>query len=451
LVILISITHFNVFGELSSADKQEIKSLVRDSMKEVFQGPFSKKSPTTEKTVGDNLRDQVPFGKVFDMPKNMTLHLLKLPDIAAVKYTSNESFLHSRLMVRNFVQTPDNSSNSYGLILSSVQPGIEAKYSVEIRSNNLTGLWEKTISEITPYSNTVVSKSNSSLSFFADSRSPQNKIIDLDFNLSEFNFPDQYAVFIYSVAYASNGSWGVIDLVKGTLVPEPQYTISGPLSLDLKPGEQKDTALRINSSAPIKSNVILSSPPDVNLEPIFLRPQFDIPAQDTAYSALSLKALLNASAGSYDLPIKADVSFPSLTPNVKNSSARSLLYHIVVNSSLPVRITSAEPPSLSLPPEVFAAIYTIVISTIVGWSIPSIASYISSRKRRKHFLVYITEIDKEYDTQKDNRNTLKEWLSKFERKMQYALGNGEISESQYDLLKKKIDYYSSDHVNPEER
>lgn len=278
---------------------------------------------------------------------------------------------------------------------------------------------------------------------------PQNdsyyKSIDLYLNLSHFGIAgDQYAVSIKAGNQVKdNGSLRTIeDSIGGILFPTPQYTISAPQSLDLKPGEKTVLKVGITSPIALESQVRLSSPPNPYVDTKQIMSEGPIAKQGTNYLTFSLEALKDAAASNFVLPIIANVTFPK-------AEMEPPLEPLTYNSSLAVTIIAPEP--LSIPPELLATIITIVISAIIGWSIPSIASYISSRKHRRNFLEYITTIDNHYDTEKDNIYALKDWLTTFEREMQYALGNGKISESQYDLLKKKIDYYINDHVHPEER
>jgi hypothetical protein len=368
------------------------------------------------------------------------------PDIDDIHIQGNENFLNSTTTVWNYGNKSFDSSVQLEMQVS--KPPFSARTSTLYQlTKNETGF-------------TVLLGNGSITDYTNCTRQFSLYYINLSSPLHEFGITsgDQYAVSfrVVDTDLVNGSKWVAQDLVSGILIPPPQYTFSPPQSLDLKPGEETLVKIGLNSPVALDSQVTVSTPSNPNLKTDFMTSNLTIPKQSTGYLSLRLKVPENASSSNFVLPIIANVSFPKNLQfaDFGNSSFRlpetkTQLQPLKFNSSIPISIVPNEPVNFSIPPEVLATIYTIVISTIIGWSIPNIASYISSRKRRRNFLDYITTIDKQYDTQKDSINALKDWLTTYERKMQYALGNGKISESQYDLLKKKIDYYSSDHVNPE--
>jgi hypothetical protein len=457
LGISISITNFYVFGELSSADKQDIKALLDDTVRQFLERLLDKDKKTSEFILNDESPSDYLITK--DEVKELTYpDQLNPPDIDEVRIHSNENFINSTTHVWNYGNKLFDSSVNLKMVVSKAPFSNFQTLSFPLSRNDTgPGTHNSTVDigvgNITTHSNSTT-------------QHPYSYILDVNSSLRDFGITDadQYAVgFSGADEELINGSyWRAEDSVKGILIPPPQYTFSVPQSLDLKPGQETLVKIGLNSPVALVSQVMVSTPFNPILKADFITSKLIIPKQSTGYLTLWLKVPENASESNFVLPIIANVSFPNLEsftlPIIANVSYGHLIYQTEMqlkpmefNSSLAISIVPNEPPSLSIPPEVLATIYTIVISAIIGWSIPNIASYISSRKRRRNFLKYITTIDEKYDTQKDNINALKDWLSTFERRMQYALGNGEISESQYDLLKKKIDYYSSDHVNPEER
>lgn len=120
-----------------------------------------------------------------------------------------------------------------------------------------------------------------------------------------------------------------------------------------------------------------------------------------------------------------------------------MLANLTKNSTMSINTLAKEPFKLEIPWEALAGIYGLVISAIICWSIPSIASWINETKRRRHFLQLITTIDHTYDKMSEYEDQFRRYLDTVKKELEYALGRGNISESQYELLKKKItDYYS---------
>jgi YVTN family beta-propeller protein len=104
----------------------------------------------------------------------------------------------------------------------------------------------------------------------------------------------------------------------------------------------------------------------------------------------------------------------------------------------------AVPPSV--PPEYWIPLYGIIVSTIVGWSIPSIIGWIRARIKRK-------ESVKEYD---DIINSLsnaidRKSLDRINNQVIRAYISEKINEFQYKILDKKIsEYYNDiDKSNPD--
>jgi hypothetical protein len=81
----------------------------------------------------------------------------------------------------------------------------------------------------------------------------------------------------------------------------------------------------------------------------------------------------------------------------------------------------AEPDDCRIPTEFWAPLYAF----IPGFFIPSIISYLSSRRQRKHLREYLDKIGK------SDKSTLEREISKL-----YA--DGKISESHYQILKVKV-------------
>jgi hypothetical protein len=84
-----------------------------------------------------------------------------------------------------------------------------------------------------------------------------------------------------------------------------------------------------------------------------------------------------------------------------------------------------------IPPEYWIPLYGVIISSIVGWSIPNIIGWINTKKQRKNL--------KECDDLigKSKKNEIEEKITRY-------FIDGKIKEDQRQLLKDKIsEYYES--------
>jgi hypothetical protein len=84
-----------------------------------------------------------------------------------------------------------------------------------------------------------------------------------------------------------------------------------------------------------------------------------------------------------------------------------------------------------LPPEYLTPIITVIITTIIGWSIPSIAGWIKNRRQLENLKECINQIGRL------DKNAI-------ENKMKGYYVDGKLSEDHREFLKDKIsEYYDS--------
>lgn len=234
--------------------------------------------------------------------------------------------------------------------------------------------------------------------------------------------------------------WKVYDFIPGTIIPHPEYKISTINSVNLRPDEEKQVNVEIKSPVNLLSDVALSSISNQNLVTNFIPSRISISPLGTGSTTLLIKTLQNATSSNILLPITARVSFPEEIQALFGSSSLPLS-NLTQSETLSINILPKEPLKLDIPWEALAGIYGLVISAVMGWSIPSIASWINETKRRRHFLEFITMIDKTYDKLGKDENQFSGYLDTVKRDLEYALGRGKISESQYNLLINKITKY----------
>jgi hypothetical protein len=98
-----------------------------------------------------------------------------------------------------------------------------------------------------------------------------------------------------------------------------------------------------------------------------------------------------------------------------------------------------------IPPEYWIPLYGVIVSSIVGWSVPSIIGWMKSKKQGGRLNQYHKRINSLYDDGKLDENDIGS-LDELKRYITDAYAKGKITEQHYNILNKKI----SDHGNNQE-
>lgn len=135
----------------------------------------------------------------------------------------------------------------------------------------------------------------------------------------------------------------------------------------------------------------------------------------------------------------SDYVFRSWSANVPLESSTSSETSFKSSDYGNVTANFQVPVEINLPwDQLYILIVTILVPTIIGWSLPAAISYINSRRQRKVlgiFMGKIAQIDKSTNDDKQRRNEL---LKDARSEITGKLAEGKISESQYEILNDKI-------------
>jgi len=186
-------------------------------------------------------------------------------------------------------------------------------YLVQIGWNKALGQnqWVMTFTEQSTTSGIKVLYENDNYTGFYDK--DENYIV-LSFDLQELNFPPQYRLVSYVDAYyfKNNRLCTLHDPTNHVPFPPPELYISTlPNSVTLRPGEEKDIQLRLNSTAYSPSNATFSTNQTEGLKITFTPNRTSVPANGMVVSNLHVKASENIEDRGYTLPIYATISFPT--------------------------------------------------------------------------------------------------------------------------------------------
>jgi hypothetical protein len=190
--------------------------------------------------------------------------------------------------------------------------------------------------------------------------------IALSFDLHTLNFPDQYRLVSYVDVYyhKNNRLCSLHDPSNHVPFPPPTFYIStSPNSVTLRPGEEREIQLRLNSTAYSPSNATFSTNQTEDLKVTFTPNRTSVPANGMAVSTLRVKASEEIEDKPYTLPLYATISFPPIV-GIKGQDktfSNSLSERVEENSYLTLTVL----PSLT-PQEHLEIFYKSWLSPISG-------------------------------------------------------------------------------------
>ena len=196
----------------------------------------------------------------------------------------------------------------------------------------------------------------------------------------------------------------LIDVSGIAHIPQPEFGITTlPNSIVVHPGDEKVFELQLKSNTNLQSNVTLDSnvslATNAKLAIAFEPNELHIPPFGISSSLIRVKALDNATNGTYALPILANITFPTFATSDSGLTSK-LLSHLQIQelrsySNIQLVVTPSPPLTnqLSIPTEFYVGIYGILASAIAGWSVPAIAASLNTKRQRGHLDKYISIIN----------------------------------------------------------
>ena len=237
-------------------------------------------------------------------------------DIAEVTYSSNGRMLNSTMwMLFPFKAIPIGYSTiNYGMLIDSDynentgQRGID--YQLEIRWNNETKTWTKTLTEwASAVSGRILSKNDNLSSFYRE----HSYYVLLPLDLENIQYPSQFRVIYYAESKKDAGPL-LTDFTKWINIPPPELQVATyPQTIELLQGESKTVELTINSTTGLESNVMLSSRYQGS-DPVldFSNKQLKIPSDGSASIPLTVTTSSNTSVAPHTITIFTSSSYPDL-------------------------------------------------------------------------------------------------------------------------------------------
>jgi hypothetical protein len=237
-------------------------------------------------------------------------------DIAEVTYSSNGRMMNSTMwMLFPFKVRPIGYSTiNYGMLIDSDynentgQRGID--YQLEIRWNNETKTWTKTLTEwASAVSGRILGRSDNLSSFYGE----HSYYILLPLDLENIQYPSKFRVIYYAESKNDAGPL-LTDFTKWINIPPPELQVTTyPQSIELVQGESKTVQLTINSTTGLEPNVMLSSRYQGS-DPVldFSNKQLKIPSDGSASIPLTVTTSSNTSVAPHTITIFTRSSYPDL-------------------------------------------------------------------------------------------------------------------------------------------
>jgi hypothetical protein len=331
-------------------------------------------------------------------------HAIPIADLESVSYFSDGKNLNATLWLSApFEEKPSPSwrSPSYSMFIhiNSFYETNIPDYEVTIKWDPFSSSWTRQILEWSSNDTRVLAEKDNYTGFFDNNPEGSGKAksrVNLSFNLASINSPDKYIGFfrISDVIIKGNDHCLINDDSDNAMyVPIPEFTVStSPSSVELRPGEEKDVELKVNSTIHSTPRIAFSTNQTRGIQlDLIPKEEFLTPAAMTA-SFLHVKVLQNATFRynvPYTIQILPNVSFPKIDSNLVKGKSNKMSATIPIPRSY---LTITILPSLTLPEQIkntwetwgspISGFYTLIAAIAAGIS-PLIIRRIRQERKKK--------------------------------------------------------------------
>lgn len=251
---------------------------------------------------------------------------ITLPDIETVSYSSNGNHLNATIWLSSFFEERPLLRGLRYLMYIDVdtnnKTGLEgADYAIGIRWENTSGTWYQEFIEFSQYGKQKLIRLEQNSSAFFDEI---GESVHFDITLDEIYSPDQY-----NIAFQIEDVYqGLYDTTSWLPIPPPEFEIAAlPNSLVLRPGEEKNIELVVNSTTNLQPEVILHAGNNKGSILIDINPNRTfVPTYGLTSSQLHLKVTEDAQIRTHTIPIFADIHFQLERANTKGMTLNNTSY-----------------------------------------------------------------------------------------------------------------------------
>jgi YVTN family beta-propeller protein len=225
---------------------------------------------------------------------------------------------------------------------------------------------------------------------------------------------------ITNTAYVTNSGSGTVSVIDGKtykVITTMNFNINPPYSGHIR-CNNKDITTNVNLR--IEYNTLCIGQPNKGFRFV-------------SWS----KNLGNNSSKTITTPTKESSWFDSLLNFVGfniNNDDKSNIFNTTQYGNFTANFEKIPPP---VPPEYYIPLYGIIVSSLVGWSIPTIIGWIKARRQIRKVNQYHKRITSLYADDKLDKNDIKS-LNALKRDITDAYAAGKINEQHYNNLKDEI-------------
>jgi len=232
------------------------------------------------------------------------------------------------------LETPSWHETSYtmAIAIDSVQHAAVTDYRVILNrsqtiNNNSTPspwTWTRQVFEVSAHGKMRLFEQEKNYTGFHEKDRPY---VLFYFNLDKVNFPQQYKAVFYITDYFTKEHrfCRLIDITNWIIIPPPVFSMSTKpnSTIVLRPGQETDLELVLKGNTHLPSEALLTQANNNNsnndnskyLNLTFVPSRVSILPFSAGVSVLHIKALDNAKAHSYTLPIVSNITFPNTITN----------------------------------------------------------------------------------------------------------------------------------------
>jgi hypothetical protein len=374
---------------LSSSDAQQVKGIVRQELRNMFN-----LGDSTSNAISGEIQDE-NLDWVNTTSFNHTVNGERSTDISIVNYVSNGKTLNATLWTYfPFKANPTKYEQvNYGMLIDSDfdkntgYGGID--YNLEYGWNNKTQSWSITLYQWSlTGERTIVQKRINYTSFFSET-GPLRFSLDLN----HIGHHDTYKVAFYAETKSPCDSSWITDFTRWITFPPLSIDISTlPPFLALRPGEQKTIAVRLNSTTGYEPEVSLNVIGQPGIKTNIEFNKFRIPSYGMIVVPMTISASKDALIRPYTLIIFANSTLaPDETCKTVSlaCSFQSKIGYPNVLKQFSIAL-SVQPPltlleelvSGTVNPQVAAGLYGLIITPVIAWLVPRILESVNVRRQR---------------------------------------------------------------------
>jgi hypothetical protein len=270
-------------------------------------------------------------------------------------------------------------------------------YQVAIDWNNTSHTWRRTATESVPFEaadDRVLEQQNN----YKFTVVPGENYIDLSLNLGLLSYPSQYSIVAYALEVYKKDSvfCKLVDVTDVVHIPPPDVAIyTMPSSIGLLPAESRTVELQVKSNTDLQSNISLSTDENSNVKLSFEPNKLYVPSYGISSALVRVKALDNATANPYTLPIKANLSFPIsvanwLTPDIfTNLGTKAIIREVNFTASVRPPLSLSEQlnsvwAAWGTPISGIVGLIAVILGGVGGWLLKNFKSRKSKEAARNN-------------------------------------------------------------------